>query len=138
MGGSARILPGVNYSMLVAELTAPREFRLAQQDLDDPGPGEVRVRVDAVGICGSDVHSYAEGRIGDTPCQFPMVLGHEPAGTERGRVEGDRTVVRGHGDDDLIASAGHIDRAIRGSEIRGLRRPESVVIRLNNDAVVLP
>src|SRR6266700_3018070 len=81
MGGSARILPGVNYSMLVAELTAPREFRLAQQDLDGPGPGEVRVRVDAVGICGSDVHSYAEGRIGDTPCQFPMVLGHEPAGT---------------------------------------------------------
>jgi L-iditol 2-dehydrogenase len=67
--------------MLVAELTAPREFRLAQQDLADPGPGEVRVRVDAVGICGSDLHSYAEGGIGDTPCQFPMVLGHEPAGT---------------------------------------------------------
>jgi len=67
--------------MLVAELTAPREFRLVQQNLDDPGPGEVRVRVDAVGICGSDVHSYAEGAIGDTPCQFPMVLGHEPAGT---------------------------------------------------------
>src|SRR5204862_3691389 len=81
MGGSARILPGVNYSMLVAELTAPREFRLAQQNLDDPGPSEVQVRVDAVGICGSDVHSYAEGGIGDTPCQFPMVLGHEPAGT---------------------------------------------------------
>src|SRR5688572_24090220 len=67
--------------MLVAELTAAREFRLVDQNLDDPGPGEVRVRVDAVGICGSDVHSYAEGGIGDTPCQFPMVLGHEPAGT---------------------------------------------------------
>lgn len=67
--------------MLVAELTAPREFRLVEQTLADPGPGEVRVRVDAVGICGSDVHSYAEGGIGDTPCQFPMVLGHEPAGT---------------------------------------------------------
>ena len=67
--------------MLVAELTAPREFRVVDQNLDDPGPGEVRVRVDAVGICGSDVHSYAEGGIGDTPCQFPMVLGHEPAGT---------------------------------------------------------
>src|SRR5687768_5527945 len=67
--------------MMVAELIAPREFRLAQQTLDDPGPGEVQVRVDAVGICGSDVHSYAEGAVGDTPCQFPMVLGHEPAGT---------------------------------------------------------
>lgn len=67
--------------MLVAELVAPREFRLVQQSLDPPGPGEVRVRVDAVGICGSDVHSYSEGAIGDTPCSYPMVLGHEPAGT---------------------------------------------------------
>ena len=67
--------------MLVAQLTAPREFRLVHQDIEDPGPGEVQVRVDAVGVCGSDVHSYAEGGIGDTPSQFPMVLGHEPAGT---------------------------------------------------------
>jgi L-iditol 2-dehydrogenase len=40
----------------------------------------VQVRVEAVGICGSDLHSYAEGGVGDTPCQYPMVLGHEPAG----------------------------------------------------------
>jgi len=39
------------------------------------------VRVDATGICGSDLHSYAEGAVGDTPCVYPMVLGHEPAGT---------------------------------------------------------
>ena len=37
--------------------------------------------MDAVGICGSDVHSYGEGAVGDTPCSYPMVLGHEPAGT---------------------------------------------------------
>lgn len=67
--------------MLVAELTAPREFRLAQQEIAPPGPGEVQVRPDAVGICGSDLHSYSEGGIGDMPCQFPMVLGHEPSGT---------------------------------------------------------
>jgi L-iditol 2-dehydrogenase len=67
--------------MLVAELTAQREFRLAHQSIEEPGPGEVQVRVDAVGICGSDVHSYAEGAIGDSPCVYPMVLGHEPAGT---------------------------------------------------------
>lgn len=67
--------------MLVAELIAQREFRLAQQTIEDPGPGEVQVRVGAVGICGSDVHSYSEGAIGDTPCVYPMVLGHEPAGT---------------------------------------------------------
>lgn len=67
--------------MLVAELTAPREFRLAQQEIAPPGPGEVQVRPDAVGICGSDMHSYTEGGIGDMECEYPMVLGHEPAGT---------------------------------------------------------
>ncbi|HWB84335.1 MAG TPA: alcohol dehydrogenase catalytic domain-containing protein [Bryobacteraceae bacterium] len=68
-------------TMQVAELIAPGEFRLAQQKIEPPGAGEVQVRVEAVGICGSDLHSYSEGAVGDTPCRFPMVLGHEPAGT---------------------------------------------------------
>ena len=67
--------------MLIAELTAPRSFRLVEAPLAPVSPGHVRVKVNAVGICGSDVHSYAEGAIGDTPCAYPMVLGHEPAGT---------------------------------------------------------
>jgi L-iditol 2-dehydrogenase len=67
--------------MLVAELVAQRQFRFTEVPIEDPGPGEVQVRVNAVGICGSDLHSYAEGAIGDTPCEYPMVLGHEPAGT---------------------------------------------------------
>jgi len=67
--------------MRVAELTAPREFRLAQYEIEDPGPGEIQVRVDAVGLCGSDLHAYAEGGVGDAPNQYPMVLGHEPSGT---------------------------------------------------------
>lgn len=67
--------------MLVAELSARRQFQLVEREPPPPAAGEVQVRVRAVGICGSDVHSYAEGAIGDTPCQYPMVLGHEPAGT---------------------------------------------------------
>lgn len=67
--------------MLIAELIAPRDFRLAQGEIEDPGPGEVQARVGAVGVCGSDLHSYSEGSVGDTPCVYPMVLGHEPAGT---------------------------------------------------------
>ncbi len=67
--------------MLIAELIAPREFRLVQGPIEDPGPGEIQVRVDATGVCGSDLHSYSEGSVGDTPCLYPMVLGHEPAGT---------------------------------------------------------
>jgi L-iditol 2-dehydrogenase len=67
--------------MLVAELIGQRKFRLTEQEIAPPGPGEVQVRVNAVGLCGSDLHSYADGAVGDTPCQYPMVLGHEPAGT---------------------------------------------------------
>jgi L-iditol 2-dehydrogenase len=63
-----------------AELTGVRCFQLSERSVADPGPGEVRVRVAAVGVCGSDLHSYSEGAVGDSPCIYPMVLGHEPAG----------------------------------------------------------
>jgi len=66
--------------MRVAELIGPRLFRLTETESPQPGPGEVQVRVEAVGVCGSDMHSYAEGGIGRTRCSYPMVLGHEPAG----------------------------------------------------------
>ncbi len=66
--------------MRVAELTALREFRMVERTIGEPGPGEVQVRVQAVGVCGSDIHSYAEGGIGGAECRYPMVLGHEPAG----------------------------------------------------------
>jgi L-iditol 2-dehydrogenase len=67
--------------MLTAELIAPRQFRLQEQEIAGPAPGEIQVRVDAVGVCGSDLHSYTEGAVGDTPAVYPMILGHEPAGT---------------------------------------------------------
>jgi len=63
-----------------AELTGRRQFSITERSIPDPGPGEVQVRVAAVGVCGSDLHSYAEGAVGDSPCVYPMVLGHEPAG----------------------------------------------------------
>lgn len=67
--------------MLVAELARLRQFELSDSEpVRDPGPGEIQVAVKAIGICGSDLHYFAEGLIGDTPCVYPMVLGHEPAG----------------------------------------------------------
>jgi len=45
-----------------------------------PRPGEVLVRIKATGICGSDLHSYLDGRIGDTQLEAPLTLGHEFAG----------------------------------------------------------
>jgi L-iditol 2-dehydrogenase len=64
----------------VAELTGLRQFRVTEAPVVEPGPGEVQVQVQAVGICGSDMHAYAEGAVGDVRCQYPVVLGHEPAG----------------------------------------------------------
>ena len=46
----------------------------------EPGDGEVLVRFGAGGICGSDLHYYHEGRVGDFSLREPMVLGHEIAG----------------------------------------------------------
>ena len=44
-------------------------------------PGQVIVRIGAVGICGSDVHYFAHGRNGPYEVNSPLVLGHECAGT---------------------------------------------------------
>lgn len=66
--------------MLAAELIAPLEFRLTEMPLDDPAPGEIQVRVESVGVCGSDLHAYSEGAVGSMPNVYPMVLGHEPSG----------------------------------------------------------
>ena len=43
-------------------------------------PDDVRIKIRNVGICGSDVHYYLHGRIGDFVVQSPMVLGHEASG----------------------------------------------------------
>jgi L-iditol 2-dehydrogenase len=67
--------------MRAAELTAPHTFRLVDMPIEDPAPGEVQVRVESVGVCGSDLHAYSEGAVGSTPNVYPMILGHEPAGT---------------------------------------------------------
>jgi len=61
-----------------AVLSAPGEsLRLAELDLPEPGPGQVRVRIAATGVCHSDL-SLARGTLRQA---MPVVLGHESAGT---------------------------------------------------------
>lgn len=67
--------------MRAAQLTAPHSFRLIDIPIEDPAPGEVQVCVESAGVCGSDLHAYSEGAVGGTPNIYPMLLGHEPAGT---------------------------------------------------------
>ncbi len=57
--------------------------QLALREIDVPeklGPQDVRIAIHTVGVCGSDVHYYTHGRIGDYVVRGPMVLGHEAAG----------------------------------------------------------
>ncbi|MCX6903496.1 MAG: alcohol dehydrogenase catalytic domain-containing protein, partial [Verrucomicrobia bacterium] len=67
--------------MLAAQLHGPSDLRIER--VPHPGPpgrGEVLLRVKVTGVCGSDLHSYLDARIGDTPIQTPLVLGHEFSG----------------------------------------------------------
>ncbi|XP_042202271.1 sorbitol dehydrogenase-like [Callorhinchus milii] len=60
---------------------AAKDLRLVNREMPVPGPNEVLLKMHSVGICGSDVHYWQHGRIGDFVLREPMVLGHEAAGT---------------------------------------------------------
>lgn len=66
---------------LAAVLHGVGDLRLEARPVPEPGPGEVLIEVRSVGVCGSDVHYYEHGRIGDFVVRAPFVLGHEAAGT---------------------------------------------------------
>ncbi|MFC4360575.1 NAD(P)-dependent alcohol dehydrogenase [Halobium salinum] len=66
--------------MRTAVLVEPHQFELEDRPRPMPAPDEVLVAVRDVGICGSDVHYYEHGRIGDYVVENPLVLGHESAG----------------------------------------------------------
>jgi D-arabinose 1-dehydrogenase-like Zn-dependent alcohol dehydrogenase len=112
--------------MRIVRVPSPTEARLelAQIDVPEPGPGTVRIRVEACGICHSDsitVHSAWPG-IG-----YPRAPGHEIAGSIDavgvgvvGWKPGDRVGVGWHG-----GHCGHCDRCRRGDFItcRNLQIP---------------
>lgn len=69
-------------SMNVVRLHGIRDLQIHEESRpNEPGPGEVLLRVGAVGICGSDLHTYEDGTIGGIDVQTPLVLGHEFGGT---------------------------------------------------------
>jgi L-iditol 2-dehydrogenase len=64
-----------------ARLHAARDIRIGETArAASVPPGHCRVRVTAVGLCGSDLHWFTEGAIGDAVLADPLVLGHELAG----------------------------------------------------------
>ncbi len=66
--------------MRAARLHAVGDLRVTEEPTPDAGSGMSLVRVTAVGICGSDLHWWDEGAIGDAKLTRPLVLGHEGAG----------------------------------------------------------
>lgn len=54
-----------------------RDVRFEDCPTPTPGPGEVLLQIASVGVCGSDVHYYLEGRIGHQVITAPLIMGHE-------------------------------------------------------------
>jgi L-iditol 2-dehydrogenase len=67
--------------MKAIRLHAAGDLRIHEEPVPFPAEGETLVRVAAVGICGSDLHWYRQGGIGDARLAAPLVPGHEFAGT---------------------------------------------------------
>merc|ERR1711971_1485641 len=65
---------------LTAILYNTDDIRMEQTPIPTPGDDDVLLKMDSVGICGSDVHYWTHGAIGDFIVRAPMVLGHEAAG----------------------------------------------------------
>ena len=82
--------------MRVCVLHATKDLRLEERPETALGPDQVRVRFGAGGICGSDLHYYYEGRVGDFALREPLILGHEVAGEviETGRARRPRPARR--------------------------------------------
>lgn len=67
--------------MKVAVMTGIGKIDYTEAAMPVPKDDEVLVKLEYVGICGSDLHYYENGRIGDYIVEPPFVLGHEPGGT---------------------------------------------------------
>ncbi|HOF21593.1 MAG TPA: alcohol dehydrogenase catalytic domain-containing protein, partial [Bacteroidales bacterium] len=62
-------------------LTGIRQMEM--REVNDPvikQPDDVRIRMLAVGVCGSDIHYYTQGQIGSQVVEYPFTVGHEGAG----------------------------------------------------------
>lgn len=71
----------MNGTMKVAVMEGIGKMGYIRRPIPAPRADEVLVKLEYVGICGSDMHYYETGAIGDYVVKPPFVLGHEPGGT---------------------------------------------------------
>ena len=67
--------------MKVAVMTDVMKIEMTERDIPKPKEDEVLVKIEYVGVCGSDLHYYENGGIGANIVKPPFVLGHEAGGT---------------------------------------------------------
>jgi L-iditol 2-dehydrogenase len=76
------------------ELIRPGSVTLGERAVPEMGPGDARVAVLAVGICGSDLHVFHDGALGAAEAACPFVMGHEAVGlVEAAHDDADRWLV---------------------------------------------
>jgi len=73
-------LPALPRTTEAAVLHGAKDLRIEQKPLKTLGPNDVLVEMRSGGICGSDMHYFADGRNGTNELRQPTVLGHEGAG----------------------------------------------------------
>ena len=104
-------------------LAAPGAVELEEIRVDEPGPGEVLVRIEATGVCHSDLHVIEEDGWGHA---FPVLLGHEGAGTVVAVGEADVEVRLRQGDRVVLGwktACGVCPQCVRGAPRQCLRPP---------------
>ncbi|WP_434309259.1 NAD(P)-dependent alcohol dehydrogenase [Hominifimenecus sp. rT4P-3] len=74
--------------MKVCVLTGKRKLEWVERDIPQPGPGELQIKLEYVGVCGSDLHFYEEGCLANWTLDGPLALGHEPGGIVTALGEG--------------------------------------------------
>jgi L-iditol 2-dehydrogenase len=97
-------------------LTGIREMTLINDNIPRiTKPNEVKIKIKSIGVCGSDIHYYSEGKIGSQVVEYPFPVGHEcsgiieETGPDVARVKkGDLVVV------DPAVHCGHCDQCLSG------------------------
>lgn len=74
--------------MKVCVLTGKQKLEWTERDIPQPGKGELQIKLEYVGVCGSDLHFYQEGQLANWTLNGPLALGHEPGGVVTAIGEG--------------------------------------------------
>ncbi|TXL68830.1 L-idonate 5-dehydrogenase [Zeimonas arvi] len=146
--------------MLECKVHGAEDLRIIDSPMPSPAAGEVLVKLGAAGICGSDLHYYLHGRVGNFVIREPLTPGHEASGIVAAvgagvtRVEeGDRIAINPsspcgkcpacrEGRENLCHNVRFLGSASVFPHMQGMFReyftmPESQCVKVTNDAVSL-